>query len=100
MSLLSNVHPLRTNGALVPGAGEPEPFDWSTTEVDVYSDAVASRRGTNFKAAYEFEFMRVDMHGWVKLGVLVIAVFTRFTDNSGRLSYFDREFFHALEPAE
>ncbi|MEO8499067.1 MAG: hypothetical protein ABI614_28720 [Planctomycetota bacterium] len=81
------------------GAGEPEAIDWREVEADVFADNVDSTEGTKFAAVYDFDFMQVRMHGWVKLGVLVIAVFNRFTDGSGRSSYFDREFFFAIEQA-
>lgn len=79
------------------GAGEPEAIDWGEVEAEVFADNVDSAEGTKFAAVYDFDFMQVRMHGWVKLGVLVIAVFNRFTDGSGRSSYFDREFFFAIE---
>lgn len=79
------------------GAGEPNEIDWGEVEARVFADNVDSNDGTKFAAVYDFDFMQVHMHGWVKLGVLVIAVFNQFTDNSGRSNYFDREFFFAAE---
>ena len=38
--------------------------------------------------------MDVQLHGWVKQGVLVLALFRRFEDAIGKSSYFDREFFY------
>jgi hypothetical protein len=35
----------------------------------------------------------VDLHGWVKQEVLVLAYFVRFPAGDGRSGYFDREFF-------
>lgn len=88
------------NGALIMrafGAGDPEPIDWGEIEVQVFADDVDSRDGNKFGAVYQSDFMQIQMHGWVKLGVLVIAFFNHFTDDSGRASYFDREFFFASE---
>ena len=79
------------------GAGQTEPIDWGEVEVNVFADNVDAPEGTKFSAVYDFDFMQVRMHGWVKLGVLVIAVFNLFTDDSGRSNYFDREFFYAEE---
>lgn len=79
------------------GAGETEPIDWGEAQVKVLADHVDSLEGTKFAAVYDFDYMQVRMHGWVKLGVLVISVFNRFTDDSGRSNYFDREFFFAVE---
>ncbi len=36
----------------------------------------------------------VDLHGWVKQEVLVLAYFVRFPAGDGRSGYFDREFFY------
>ena len=38
--------------------------------------------------------MDVQLHGWVKQGILVLALFRRFKDAIGASSYFDREFFY------
>jgi hypothetical protein len=46
------------------------------------------------RALYDLGFMEVALHGWVKQGVLVLAVFSRFRDESGRSDHFDREFFY------
>ena len=79
------------------GAGGTQPIDWGEVEVNVFADHIDSSDGTKFSAVYDFDFMQVRMHGWVKLGVLVIAVFNHFTDDSGRSNYFDREFFYTVE---
>lgn len=81
------------------GAGEAGEIDWGEVNARAFADDVGSSEGTKFAAEYNFDFMRIRMHGWVKLGVLVISVFNDFTDNSGRSSYFDREFFFSV-PAE
>ena len=52
---------------------------------------------TKMRASYDFGFMDVVLHAWVKQGVLVIAIFNRFRDASGRSNYFDREFFYRAE---
>ena len=80
------------------GTGDPESIDWGHVEARVFADNVDSAEGTKFSAVYDFDFMQVRMHGWVKLGVLVIAVFNHFTDHSGRSNYFDREFFFTSNP--
>jgi hypothetical protein len=38
--------------------------------------------------------MEVQLHGWVKQGILVLALFRRFQGAIGESSYFDREFFY------
>ena len=41
--------------------------------------------------------MEVQLHGWVKQGVLVLALFRRFKGEAGESSYFDREFFYLTD---
>ena len=69
--------------------------DWGLALVEPYADSVDSRVAAKFAASYEFGTMRVDLHGWIKLGVLVISVFTEFREGSSRTNFFDRDFFFA-----
>ena len=74
----------------VDGEGE---IDWGEVELELLADAVDATIATKIRTLYDFGFMDVRIHGWVKLGVMVFAVFTRFKDNSDRANIFDREFF-------
>jgi hypothetical protein len=38
--------------------------------------------------------MEILMHGWIKQGVLVLAIFRRLTEGDRGSNYFDREFFY------
>lgn len=69
-------------------------IDWGPTTADLFFDDQAQSGPTKVRASYDFPFMGVLIHGWVKQGVLVLAVFSRFRDSDGRSSHFDREFFH------
>jgi hypothetical protein len=80
------------------GAGDPSACDWGEVEANVFAENVGSGEGKTFMASYDFGFMEVCLHAWVKLGVLVIAKFDRFKDGSGRSNRFSREFFYLLEP--
>lgn len=75
------------------GAGEPEPHDWGTVQAKVLADASASSRIRAFHAVYDFGFLESYLQAKTEKGVLVVATFNRFKDQSGRLSYFSREFF-------
>ncbi len=46
--------------------------------------------------AHAFAFHFGDIGANVKSGVLVVATFNHFKDDSGRSGYFDREFFHRV----
>jgi hypothetical protein len=67
--------------------------DWGETLATTFAERPDLREAATFAASYQFGFMDVQLHAWIKLGVLVIAKFDRFTDDSGRSSRFSREFF-------
>jgi hypothetical protein len=68
--------------------------DWGTTTVEIYNEIGAVSEPAKIKAGYDLGSMIVQLHGWVKQGVLVLALFRRFEDEIGESSYFDREFFY------
>jgi hypothetical protein len=74
------------------------PDDWGTVEAAVFADAFESRTAMAFSTWYQFDFMDVRLQANVKNGVLVMASLNRFTDDSGRSSYFTREFYYRREP--
>ena len=47
-----------------------------------------------FEATYDHGFLEVHLQANVKAGVLVVASLNRFVDDSGRSSYFTREFYY------
>lgn len=82
------------------GAGEPEPQDWGTVQAEVLTDGPGSSRIRAFHAVYDFGFLESYLQAKTEKGVLVLATFNRFKDQSGRLSYFSREFFARTEEAD
>lgn len=64
--------------------GHPAPY---------YADVSATDAGPAFWATFDHGFQRVQLQARIYLGVLVVAMFTEFTDDSGRADYFHREFF-------
>jgi hypothetical protein len=86
---------MRILGASEGGA----PIDWGTTAAALFVDDQAQSAPSKVGASYDFGFMSVLLHGWVKQGVLVLAVFSRFRDDDGRSNHFDREFFFRPPPA-
>jgi hypothetical protein len=74
--------------------------DWGTTAVEIYTEVGATSEPAKIKAHYDLGSIDLLLHGWVKQGVLVLALFRRFTDERGQSNYFDREFFYrADDPA-
>lgn len=68
--------------------------DWGTVEAPVFAFTFDGKTAGAFSAVFDFGFEEVRLQANVKLGVLVVASFNRFTDDSGRSNYFDREFFY------
>jgi hypothetical protein len=76
------------------GRNRSDANDWGTATVEIYSEIGAVSEPAKIKARYDLGSMDVQLHGWVKQGVLVLALFRRFKDAIGESSYFDREFFY------
>jgi hypothetical protein len=75
--------------------------DWGTTTVEIYTEVGAASEPAKIKARCDLGLIDVLLHGWVKQGVLVLALFRCFKDGSGSSNYFDREFFYRTdEPAK
>jgi hypothetical protein len=77
-------------------AFEPEIRDWGTVDAPVFALTFDARQAGAFSAVYDFGFEEVRLQANVKLGVLVVASFNRFRDESGRSNYFGREFFYRV----
>jgi hypothetical protein len=67
---------------------------WGTTSVEIYNEIGAVSEPAKIKARYDLGSLDVQLHGWVKQGILVLALFRRFKNAIGESSYFDREFFY------
>jgi hypothetical protein len=68
--------------------------DWGTATVEIYNEIGAVSEPAKIKASYDLGSLDVQLHGWVKQGVMVLALFRRFMNAIGESSYFDREFFY------
>ena len=76
------------------GACSPSPCDWGEVKGSVYSDSVASNSGMSFTCTYDFGFLETILAVYLKGGILVLDSFNTFKDDSGRASYFTREFYY------
>ncbi len=75
-------------------ASGPTPRDWGNANVEVlYSTGVHSLTATAFVARYDFDFIETCLEANLSLGLLVIATYSTFKDDTGRSNYFAREFF-------
>ena len=76
------------------GADDPTPYDWGQIKVDaVYPAGIRPHECMGFVANYDFDFMEAQLQGNMNLGLLIVASFNAFKDDSGRSDYFAREFF-------
>ena len=72
--------------------------DWGTVAASIYSFEFTKPVAEAFLAIHELRGTRIRLQANVKQGVLVVAIFAEFSDDSGRLNHFDREFFHEVTP--
>lgn len=68
-------------------------IDWGATEVTIFASTASSRSGAGFSCLYDFGFAETLLQGMIMKGLLVLAQFHRFTDESNRMDYFVREYF-------
>ncbi|HYC90754.1 MAG TPA: hypothetical protein VEO54_16170 [Thermoanaerobaculia bacterium] len=72
--------------------------EWGETEVTPYADRFSSREIYAFTADYDFGFQRVHVQAMPRRGVMVFGTQSEFTDDSGRIGCFVREFFYRERP--
>lgn len=72
------------------GACSPTPCDWGVTQGIVYADNVTASSAVAFHATYKFPFKETIVSGRLDGAMLLLETFDRFTDNSGRSSYYSR----------
>jgi hypothetical protein len=80
------------------GASQPALSDWGEARAEVFVEAGDPSRIRAFRAVYDFGFLETHLQAKTEKGVLVIASFNRFKDQSGRSNYFSREFFYCENP--
>ena len=75
-------------------AGSQQIIDWGETAASIFAADALATEAMAFSAFYDFGFMETQLQGHVRQGVLIIAKFDRFKDDSGRSNYFSKEFFY------
>ncbi len=71
-------------------------IDWGTTKVKVFAGLPTSQVAAGFTCTYDLGFCETELQGMIMKGLLVLAQFHRFKDNSKRADFFVREYY-ALE---
>lgn len=77
------------------GGGE---YEWGEREATPYAETFDSREVFAFTADYDFGFQRVHVQAIPRYGVMVFGTTSEFTDDSGRIGAFVREFFYRERP--
>lgn len=85
------------DGGLTLRLGGGTPSDRLEVPAQVFVDDDAATMSEKVMANYELTDTSVCMHGWIKQGVLVLAIFRKVKDGSRRVNYFDREFFFKID---
>jgi hypothetical protein len=70
-------------------------IDWGTAKAEVFAAGPDSHAGAGFTCRYDFGFAETRLQGMIMKGLLVLAQFHIFNDDSKRASYFLREYFAA-----
>lgn len=73
-------------------------FEWGETAATPYATTFESREIFAFTADYDFGFQRVHVQAMPRRGVMVFGTQSEFTDDSGRIGAFVREFFYRERP--
>ena len=68
-------------------------IDWGTAPAQVFAGGPASHTGVGFTCRYDFGFAETRLQAMIMKGLLVLAQFHLFKDDSGRSDYFLREYF-------
>jgi len=66
---------------------------WGRTPIKTLAANPTSRRGAGFTCSYDFGFVSVRLQAMIVKGLIVLGQFHTFKDDSGRASFFVREYF-------
>ena len=93
---IARVNITEANGQLqlqVLAVGPDGLIDWGTASAEVFAAGPASHTGAGFTCTYDFGFAEAHFQAMIMKGLLVLAQFHIFKDESKRASYFLREYF-------
>jgi hypothetical protein len=68
-------------------------IDWGPTDVAVFAATPNSRLSAGFTCLYDFGFAETRLQAMILKGLIVLAQFHSFKDDSRRVDYFIREYF-------
>lgn len=68
-------------------------IDWGTANANVFAAGPESRTGAGFTCTFDFGFAEARLQAMIMKGLLVLAQFHLFKDDSKRAGYFLREYY-------
>lgn len=68
-------------------------IDWGLAPAKLFASSPKSRATAGFTCTYDFGFAETRLQAMIMKGLIVLAQFHHFKDNSGRMDYFLREYF-------
>ena len=68
-------------------------IDWGIASAEVFAPNPASSTGAGFTCTYDFGFAEARFQAMIMKGLLVLAQFHTFKDDSNRANYFMREYY-------
>ena len=68
-------------------------IDWGSAPVKLVAASPSSRTTAGFTCTYDFGFAETRLQAMIMKGLIVLAQFHKFKDDSGRMDYFVREYF-------
>ena len=68
-------------------------IDWGTAPAEVFAANPSSSTGAGFTGTYDFGFAEARFQAMIMKGLLVLAQFHTFKDDSKRANYFLREYY-------
>jgi hypothetical protein len=75
------------------GVGPEGLIDWGVADVVLYAASPNSRVSAGFVSHYDFGFVETRLQAMIMKGLIVLAQFHSFKDDSDRADYFVREYF-------
>ena len=93
---IARINITEANGKLqlqVFAVGPDGPIDWGTAPAEVFASGPSSSTAAGFTCTYDFGFAEARFQAMIMKGLLVLAQFHTFKDDSNRASYFLREYY-------
>lgn len=68
-------------------------IDWGHAPLKMFAASPSSRTTAGFTCTYDFGFAETRLQAMIMKGLIVLAQFHKFKDDSGRMNFFVREYF-------